>query len=117
MSGQRPLTVHRHGVWPARVNKEERRIERCLGRLLKRLRIGTRHLGWLSESRSGRRTRIALGVAFVIGGLLGFLPVLGFWMIPVGLVLLARDVPRLRRPVGRTLVLAERRWRAWRRRR
>ena len=34
---------------------------------------------------------------FVAGGIFGFLPVLGFWMVPVGLVLIALDVPPLRR--------------------
>jgi hypothetical protein len=33
----------------------------------------------------------------VLGGLLGFLPVLGFWMIPVGLAILAIDFPPVRR--------------------
>ena len=29
----------------------------------------------------GRWQRIALGVALVLGGIVGFLPILGFWMI------------------------------------
>ncbi len=37
--------------------------------------------------------RKTVGVLLVIGGLLGFLPVLGYWMIPVGLALLAVDWP------------------------
>ena len=41
--------------------------------------------------------RVLLGLAFVAGGLLGFLPVLGFWMIPVGLAILAVDSPLARR--------------------
>ena len=41
--------------------------------------------------------RMALGVAFVLGGAVGFLPVLGFWMIPVGLTILAIDFPPVRR--------------------
>ena len=40
--------------------------------------------------------RAVLGILFVVGGVFGFLPVLGFWMIPVGLVLIALDVPPLR---------------------
>ncbi len=63
-----------------------------------------------------RPFRVGLGILLVIGGLLGFLPVLGYWMIPLGLVLLAQDVAWLRRPVGRALVVAERRWRRLRRR-
>lgn len=41
--------------------------------------------------------RKTVGILFVIGGLLGFLPVLGYWMIPVGLALLAVDWPWARR--------------------
>jgi hypothetical protein len=35
--------------------------------------------------------------------MLGFLPVLGFWMLPIGLALLAYDVPPMRRPLARAL--------------
>lgn len=37
-----------------------------------------------------------LGVIMVAGGILGFLPVLGFWMVPLGLALVATDIPPLR---------------------
>ena len=45
----------------------------------------------------GRTTRIALGGGLVVGGCLGFLPVLGFWMIPLGVLVLSQDIPRIRR--------------------
>ncbi|MDH3379636.1 MAG: PGPGW domain-containing protein [Gammaproteobacteria bacterium] len=41
--------------------------------------------------------RISLGTLLVIGGILGFLPILGFWMVPLGLVLLAVDFRWARR--------------------
>lgn len=41
--------------------------------------------------------RMLAGVALVIGGTLGFLPVLGFWMIPLGLAVLAVDFPAAER--------------------
>ena len=44
-----------------------------------------------------RRYRVVLGVALVSGGILGFLPILGFWMIPLGLAVLSVDSPRVRR--------------------
>lgn len=37
--------------------------------------------------------RSVVGVLCVFGGLLGFLPILGFWMIPVGFLLFSLDVP------------------------
>ncbi len=54
--------------------------------------------------------RRAGGVLLVIGGLLGFLPVLGFWMIPLGLILLSDDIPWLRRHRRRLQVWLLRRW-------
>lgn len=41
--------------------------------------------------------RAILGVALVAGGFLGFLPVLGFWMLPLGLLILSIDFPPVRR--------------------
>ena len=41
--------------------------------------------------------RIGLGILLIAGGLLGFLPVLGFWMIPLGLLVLSVDLPVVRR--------------------
>ena len=36
--------------------------------------------------------RLLLGAVLILGGLLGFLPVLGFWMIPLGVAVAALDV-------------------------
>jgi hypothetical protein len=49
----------------------------------------------------------------ICGGLLGFLPILGLWMLPVGLLLLAEDVPPLKS--ARTCILdwVERRHPDW----
>lgn len=58
-----------------------------------------------------RRGRIVLGVALVAGGILGFLPILGFWMIPVGLLVLSVDSPLVRRRRRRVEV----RYARWRR--
>jgi Mg2+/citrate symporter len=50
---------------------------------------------WLEKLRDPhwRWLRIPVGVALVVGGILGFLPLVGFWMIPLGLSLLAVDFP------------------------
>jgi hypothetical protein len=44
-----------------------------------------------------RFARIAIGVALVLGGIVGFLPVFGFWMIPLGVAVLAIDIPVVRK--------------------
>ena len=41
--------------------------------------------------------RFVLGLFLMAGGILGFLPILGFWMFPLGLGFVALDVPPLRR--------------------
>jgi hypothetical protein len=44
-----------------------------------------------------RGSRVALGGALVTGGVFSFLPVLGLWMLPAGLLVLSVDSPRVRR--------------------
>lgn len=41
--------------------------------------------------------RLTLGVLLVIGGLLFILPIFGLWMIPLGLLVLSYDLPKVRR--------------------
>lgn len=40
--------------------------------------------------------RSLIGVCFMVGGVFGFLPVLGFWMLPLGMAFVALDIPRMR---------------------
>lgn len=54
--------------------------------------------------------RIPLALVLMMGGCLGFLPILGFWMVPLGMLLLAEDVPALRRPTLRLLGAVQNRW-------
>ncbi len=39
-----------------------------------------------------RILRILIGVVLILGGCLGFLPLLGFWMVPLGLLVLSIDI-------------------------
>lgn len=41
--------------------------------------------------------RVLIGVLLILGGFVGFLPVLGFWMVPLGLMVLSIDLPIARR--------------------
>ena len=41
--------------------------------------------------------RSVLGAVLIVAGVFGFLPILGFWMIPLGGALIALDIPPLRR--------------------
>ena len=70
---------------------------------------------WMRKPQA-RAVRLPLGVLCIIGSFLWFLPVLGLWFLPLGLLLIAQDLRFLRRPVGRlTLYLLERwtRLREW----
>ncbi len=44
-----------------------------------------------------RLVRLVVGLLLIVGGLFGFLPVLGFWMIPLGLLILSVDLAIVRR--------------------
>ncbi|UPK39412.1 hypothetical protein IVB18_20650 [Bradyrhizobium sp. 186] len=62
---------------------------------------------------SSRWVRIPSGALFIVGGVLSFLPVLGIWMLPLGLALLAEDVPALRSSRSKVFDWIERRKPHW----
>jgi purine-cytosine permease-like protein len=57
-----------------------------------------------------RALRIAIGIVLVILGMFGFLPILGFWMIPLGLLVLSYEFATVRR-WRRRLEVSWGRWR------
>jgi hypothetical protein len=57
-----------------------------------------------------RWIRIPTGMFLIAGAVFSILPFLGIWMLPLGLLLMAYDVPFLRRPVGRFTIWGERKW-------
>jgi len=46
---------------------------------------------------ASRLARMVIGGLLILGGMIGFLPILGFWMIPLGLMILSIDIPAVRR--------------------
>jgi hypothetical protein len=84
------------GASPARggaSEHHERRLERLIDRLPERLQKAIR---WLR--RPGLRwLRLVAGILFIAGSFLSILPIFGIWMLPVGVVLLAEDIPAFRR--------------------
>ena len=99
-------------------HRRERRFQRqfdALERLVPALR------GPMSTLRQDSWFPIRFPVALLLiaGGLLSFLPVLGIWMLPLGLLLLAVDLPVLRGPISVLIIRGRRkarnlaqRWRA-----
>ncbi len=76
--------------------------------------LSARLLEWLRRP-GARLIRIPLGIVLVLGGIFSFLPVLGIWMLPLGLLLLALDIAVLRSPVSGAIVRGSRKWTIWRR--
>jgi hypothetical protein len=72
---------------------------------LAKVRFGDKSI----ELPRNRVVRVTLGAGLVVLGFFGFLPVLGFWMIPLGLLVLSADVPQVRR-VNRRLTVRLRGW-------
>jgi len=54
--------------------------------------------------------RRMLGGSLVVGGSLGFLPILGFWMLPLGFIVLSHDSHRVRRWRRRSEIHIWRKW-------
>ncbi|WP_371421057.1 hypothetical protein [Tardiphaga sp.] len=59
---------------------------------------------------SSKLVRFPLGILLIIGGIFSILPVLGLWMLPLGLILIAQDIPPLEKPVAQFLGWLERKW-------
>ncbi|CDP51050.1 hypothetical protein [Paradevosia shaoguanensis] len=98
-------------------SKKSDRIQRLFNELERKAPSNFgRPLGWIRRPQA-RLARIPLGILLVLGGIFSFLPVLGIWMLPLGLLLLAIDVPALQGPVSRTVIWGKRKWQNWQRQR
>ncbi|MGR3713137.1 MAG: hypothetical protein ACU0A6_08465 [Shimia sp.] len=58
-----------------------------------------RFLAWV-RLRVPNGFRFGLGVLLMLCGLVGFLPVVGFWMLPLGAAIVAMDIRWLKRKFG-----------------
>ena len=97
-------------------DRDAERLDRQVNRISNELpSVAGGFLRWLRGSSSGW-VRVPVGLLLIIFGVFGFLPVLGFWMVPLGVLLLAQDIPFLRRPILRTLLWLERKWIKWKHR-
>ena len=84
------------------------RIERLLARLP--ARIGAR-IAWLHRPER-RLLRLVIGFLLILGGIFSILPVLGIWMLPLGLALIAEDWPGIKPYLESAARWCERIW--WR---
>lgn len=113
MSRRRPLLhippgrlASRHA---RRINRQLELIARNIPAMERPMRAVLRPSLW--------PVRLPIAILLTIGGLLSFLPVLGLWMLPLGLLLLAVDLPFLRPTIGWASVRSRRWFSTWRRNR
>jgi len=94
-------------AWDARVQYLTGKLPARLGSVVK----------WLREP-SRLFFRAIAAALFILGGVFSILPILGFWMLPLGLGLLAEDVPGMKPPLEKVSRWLVETWRrlleAWR---
>ena len=72
-----------------------------------------RFFHWL-RLPSSRIVRILVSALLIVGSLFSFLPILGVWMLPLGLIILSQDLPCLQGPLVRSFQWIETKWERWR---
>lgn len=92
-------------AWDARMAQALERAPRGL----------SRGVTWLRQP-SKRWLRLPAGGLLILGGCFSILPVLGLWMLPLGLALLGEDHPPFKVALERAAGWGERRWQRLRRR-
>lgn len=88
--------------------RKKRRLLRQFAAMERRIPALRRPLGWLL-AEGGRLPRVGAAILLMIGGVFSVLPFLGLWMLPLGILLLAVDVPWLRGPSSAAAIRG-RRW-------
>lgn len=97
------------------MSKSAARLNRLFDKLERRVPpTVARWLNWMRRPEA-RLVRIPLGILLILGGIFSFLPVLGIWMLPLGLLLLALDLIFLQAPVNTAIVRGGRKWTTWQR--
>src|SRR4030095_12526436 len=69
----------------------------------------SKFIQWL-RMPSSFAVRLVIALLLILGGIFSFLPVLGIWMLPLGLLLIAQDVPVLQKPLVSALAWVEAKW-------
>ncbi len=89
--------------------KSAARLDRLYDRIGRKVPVAAGFLNWIRRP-SARLLRLPAGLLLMVGGLLSFLPILGIWMLPLGLMLLAIDIPALQTPIAGIILRGERWW-------
>jgi len=71
------------------------------------MRARIRHFLAFARKRIPAGVRSLVGLVLVALGVVGFLPIVGFWMIPLGLALIWVDVLQVLAMLGRSKTLSD----------
>jgi len=82
------------------------RVATLLPKLPDRMRRGVE---WLRKP-SSQWLRIPCALLLIMGGVFSILPILGLWMLPLGLALLAEDIPGIKPSLERASRWCARTW-------
>lgn len=77
----------------------DEQVERLAARLPRRL---AQFMRWLRKP-SSRLVRMPAAIVLILIGLIGIFPIVGLSLIPLGLILVAEDIPFLQPPIARML--------------
>jgi hypothetical protein len=102
-----PTLMHEGGKLRG-VAKDKKRLRRQFD-ALSRAVPASRHLTDRLLHDHMRLIRLPVAVLLLLGGIFSFLPVLGIWMLPLGLMLLAVDVRLIRPTVSAGFIRLRRR--------
>lgn len=91
----RPTVREKFRAW-----REERRLDRQFRMLSRTMPVIGAPLNAVRPGGRASLLRLPIGLLLIAGGVFSFLPGLGIWMLPLGLMLVAEDVPVMRRPVS-----------------
>jgi len=97
------VKTHNRATAAAELEKYFKMINRRLPR-----KVATA-IQWLRRP-SSFSIRLLAALLLIVGGIFSFLPVLGLWMLPLGLLLIAQDVPVLQKPLVKILRWFEVKW-------
>ena len=64
---------------------------------------------WLRKP-SSFAVRLLVALLLILGGFFSFLSILCLWMLPLGLLFIAQDVPILQKPLVSALAWVEAKW-------
>jgi hypothetical protein len=103
-----PNLQPRTGSERSGVSKEAKRLRRQFDALSRTVPMTRSVTNRLLQDRM-RLVRVPTALFFLLGGVFSFLPMLGLWMLPLGMMLLAVDVPLIRPTVSATFIRARRR--------